>query len=137
MRYSGITKTEETMPLTSDYRKVNTEGWSQDREKQISEFCFPMLGIRMGEISDETIDEIYFPITIKKGTIHKPQAQELKGPSHRHRHRGSRGGTRPQALLWFATLCHIDKIFLIASQPVAHGSRTRPRALSSRIWDPA
>jgi|TARA_R110000823_G_scaffold202248_1_gene333179 hypothetical protein len=60
MRYSGITKTEETMPLTSDYRKVNTEGWSQDREKQISEFCFPMLGIRMGKISDETIDEIYF-----------------------------------------------------------------------------
>ena len=48
------------MPLTSDYRKVNTEGWSQDREKQISEFCFPMLGIRMGKISDETIDEIYF-----------------------------------------------------------------------------
>jgi len=48
------------MPLTSDYRKVNTEGWTEDREKQIREFCFPMLGIRMGEISSKTIGEIYF-----------------------------------------------------------------------------
>jgi len=55
-----ITKTEEKMPLISNYQKVKTEGWTKAQEQQLSEFCFPMVAIKMGSVSDKTIDEIYF-----------------------------------------------------------------------------
>ena len=54
------------MALTSDYRTVDTEGWTEDQVRNLSEFCFPMMTIGMTEISDETIEEIYLRFKIRE-----------------------------------------------------------------------
>ena len=54
------------MALTSDYRTVNTEGWTEGQVEHLSRFCFPMMTIGMREISDETIDEVYLRFRIRE-----------------------------------------------------------------------
>ena len=54
------------MPLISDYKNVNTEGWTEDQVRNLSEFCFPMMTIGMGKISDDTIDEVYFRFRLRE-----------------------------------------------------------------------
>ena len=54
------------MPLISNYKNVNTEGWTEEQVKNLSEFCFPMMTIGMGKISDETIDEVYFRFRLRE-----------------------------------------------------------------------
>lgn len=54
------------MALTSDYRNIDTTGWTEDQVKHLSEFCFPMLTIEVGEISDKTIDEVYFRFKLRE-----------------------------------------------------------------------
>jgi hypothetical protein len=54
------------MALTSDYRTINTEGWTDEQVETLSRFCIPMMTIGMKEISDETIDEIYFRFRIRE-----------------------------------------------------------------------
>lgn len=54
------------MALTSDYRTVDTEGWTEEEMVNLSRFCFPMMTIGMTEISDETIDEVYLRFRIRE-----------------------------------------------------------------------
>jgi len=54
------------MALTSDYRTVNTNGWTEEQIESLSRFCFPMMSIGMTEISDETVDEVYLRFRIRE-----------------------------------------------------------------------
>ena len=54
------------MPLTSDYRAVNTEGWTEEQIEDLSRFCFPMMTIGMKEISDDTIEEVHFRFMVRE-----------------------------------------------------------------------
>ena len=48
------------MPLTSNYTKINTEGWTDDQIDSLSKFCFPMMFIDMDKITKDNLEEVWF-----------------------------------------------------------------------------
>jgi hypothetical protein len=41
------------MSLTSNYTKINTEGWTDAQTDSLSKFCFPMMSIDMDKITKD------------------------------------------------------------------------------------
>ena len=48
------------MALTSNYTKINTEGWTETEIDNLSRFCFKMLTIGMNEITKDNLEEVWF-----------------------------------------------------------------------------
>ena len=48
------------MPLTSNYIKINTEGWTDAQTDSLSKFCFAMMFIDMDKITKDNLEEVWF-----------------------------------------------------------------------------
>jgi len=59
------------MPLTSDYREVKTQGWTEEQEDNLSKFCFPMMAIDMDSITKENLEEVWFRFNFLQKIGHK------------------------------------------------------------------